>query len=267
MHSLLFRVTAISNSPRTRAESSRPSSRRSSSSRKNRRLLFMVCHAATPAHRRLVYGSPAAAPDVPRRVCLVYRARRSSPVSMRRQSRGYSLPLEAGPEARWPRIIQSAFGSRKSTRRRSGVCSRTSLRAGAPARRGTFRVCRCRRGEVRTGAALEGIERLDGTLFVPAAGLTFDRLGWDENEGRSMRSGRFPDVGREWRNASNGIIYYCTYIIAAHSLGVTLSSSREASVFGTGTGQYRAILRRGYRSPRARFGDNLHRRCPKRMNF
>lgn len=38
----------------------------------------------------------------------------------------------------------------------------------------------------RTGApalALEGIERLDGTLFVRVAGLTFDRLGWmDEGE-------------------------------------------------------------------------------------
>jgi hypothetical protein len=29
---------------------------------------------------------------------------------------------------------------------------------------------------------LEGIERLDGTLFVRVAGLTFDRLGW-VNEG------------------------------------------------------------------------------------
>jgi hypothetical protein len=37
-----------------------------------------------------------------------------------------------------------------------------------------------------TGArvlSLEGIERLDGTLFVRVAGLTFDRLGWlDEGE-------------------------------------------------------------------------------------
>lgn len=41
--------------------------------------------------------------------------------------------------------------------------------------------------KARTGAgrapALEGIERLDGTLFVRIAGLTFDRLGWvDERE-------------------------------------------------------------------------------------
>ncbi|KAH8989304.1 hypothetical protein EDB83DRAFT_2481591 [Lactarius deliciosus] len=41
--------------------------------------------------------------------------------------------------------------------------------------------------KARTGAgralALEGIERLDGTLFVRVAGLTFDRLGWvDERE-------------------------------------------------------------------------------------
>jgi len=38
----------------------------------------------------------------------------------------------------------------------------------------------------RTGAqapAFEGIERLDGTLFVRVAGLTFDRVGWvDEGE-------------------------------------------------------------------------------------
>lgn len=37
--------------------------------------------------------------------------------------------------------------------------------------------------EARMGPALEGIERLDGTLFVRVAGLTFDRLGWvDEGE-------------------------------------------------------------------------------------
>lgn len=33
-------------------------------------------------------------------------------------------------------------------------------------------------GESEAGPSLEGIERLDGTLFVRVAGLTLDRLGW-----------------------------------------------------------------------------------------
>ncbi|KAH8985098.1 hypothetical protein EDB92DRAFT_1950258 [Lactarius akahatsu] len=85
-------------------QSSRPSSRRSSSSKKDRRLLFMPRHAAAPAYRHLVYGSPAAAaPDVPRRVRLVYWARRT-PAANRGHvcddTRGYSLPLEAGTRKR-----------------------------------------------------------------------------------------------------------------------------------------------------------------------
>jgi len=37
--------------------------------------------------------------------------------------------------------------------------------------------------KVAPAPALEGIERLDGTLFVRVAGLTFDRVGWvDEGE-------------------------------------------------------------------------------------
>ncbi|KAH9052784.1 hypothetical protein EDB87DRAFT_344706 [Lactarius vividus] len=105
-------------------------------------------------------------------------------------------------------------------------------------RRGTFRFCWFDE-TVRTGGrVLDCIDRLDGVLFVPVARLTFDRLGWDENKGRSMRSGRFPDVGRVWRHASNGMIYYCICIIAAPSLtyDVRLSSSSEALLFDAGTG-------------------------------
>jgi hypothetical protein len=53
---------------------------------------------------------------------------------------------------------------------------------------GTGILCCYRRGGegahgVGQAPALEGIERLDGTLFVRVAGLTFDRLGWvDEGE-------------------------------------------------------------------------------------
>ncbi|KAH9170248.1 hypothetical protein EDB89DRAFT_2072228 [Lactarius sanguifluus] len=65
------------------------------------------------------------------------------------------------PGSAWRRVIQSAFGSQKNTRRISRMRSRTSLRGGAPGRRGTFRVCCCRR---------------------EVAGVTLDRLGWDENE-------------------------------------------------------------------------------------
>lgn len=48
---------------------------------------------------------------------------------------------------------------------------------------------------MRTGA-LEGIERLDGTLFVRVAGLTFDRLGWvGEGEKAGLGLGRLPNAG------------------------------------------------------------------------
>jgi len=63
--------------------------------------------------------------------------------------------------------------SRRSTRRISRACSWTSLRAGYLPREGT----------AAQAPAFESIERLDGTLFVRVAGLTFDRVGWvDEGE-------------------------------------------------------------------------------------
>ncbi|KAI9435183.1 hypothetical protein H4582DRAFT_2080104 [Lactarius indigo] len=92
------------------------------------------------------------------------------------------------PDARGRASSRAWLGPRKSTQRRLYVRSRTSLRARALSAFPTA-------GEEKmlTEAALGGIETLDGTLFVPVAGLTFEWLGWDKSEGRSVGLGRFPD--------------------------------------------------------------------------
>jgi hypothetical protein len=90
------------------------------------------------------------------------------------------------PGSAWPRVFQSAVRFQdehmpKIARALGNFAVRWGTRAP-----GYFAVT----GEeekARMGAglapALEGIERLDGTLFVRVAGLTFDRLGWvDEGE-------------------------------------------------------------------------------------
>ncbi|KAI9439338.1 hypothetical protein H4582DRAFT_1948603 [Lactarius indigo] len=73
------------------------------------------------------------------------------------------------PVSAWPRVMESGIRfpdehGPKLARALSDFAARWGTRsAGAP--------------------ALEGIERLDGTLFLRVAGLTFDRLGWvDEGE-------------------------------------------------------------------------------------
>lgn len=87
------------------------------------------------------------------------------------------------PGSAWPRVIQSAIRFEdehmpKIARALMDFALRWGTRA--PEYFSTA-------GEKKhTGApslTLEGIERLDGTLFVRIAGLTFDRLGWlDEGE-------------------------------------------------------------------------------------
>jgi len=97
------------------------------------------------------------------------------------------------PGNAWPRVIQSAirfqdehmpkvaralldFAVRWGTRAPEyfTAASEEKERTGAPA------------------SAFEGIEKLDGTLFVRVAGLTFDRVGWvdeGENAGQWERDG------------------------------------------------------------------------------
>lgn len=82
------------------------------------------------------------------------------------------------PESAWPRVIQSAVRfpdeqAPKIARALANFDARWGTRA--PGYFSTFAA-----GEevvMRTGA-LEGIEKLDGTLFMRVTGLTFDRLGW-----------------------------------------------------------------------------------------
>jgi len=93
------------------------------------------------------------------------------------------------PGSAWPHIFQNAIRypdehGPKIARALADFAARWGLRA-AP---GFFAV---------SGAApLEGIERLDGTLFVRVAGLTFDRLGWVDEGEKAMLWGRdgFPSV-------------------------------------------------------------------------
>jgi hypothetical protein len=89
------------------------------------------------------------------------------------------------PVSAWPRIIQNAIWFKdehmpKIARALMDFAVRWGNRAP-----GYFSAAGKEENE-RTGAqavALEGIDKLDGTLFVRVAGLTFDRLGWvDEGE-------------------------------------------------------------------------------------
>ncbi len=89
------------------------------------------------------------------------------------------------PGSAWPRVIESAIRfpdehAPKIARALADFAARWGTRAP-----GYFSAFAAAGEKVRTGvaSALEGIERLDGTLFVRIAGLTFDRLGWvDEGE-------------------------------------------------------------------------------------
>jgi len=89
------------------------------------------------------------------------------------------------PGSAWPRVIESAIRfpdehAPKIARALADFAARWGTRA-----LGYFSAFAAAGEKVRTGvaSALEGIERLDGTLFVRIAGLTFDRLGWvDEGE-------------------------------------------------------------------------------------
>ena len=106
------------------------------------------------------------------------------------------------PGNAWPRVVQSAVRFQdehmpKIARALMDCAVRWGTRA--PGYFSAFTVS----GEeekMRTGArlapALEGIERLDGTLFVRVAGLTFDRLGWTD-EGEQAGLGTWT-VSRSW---------------------------------------------------------------------
>ncbi|KAF8259805.1 hypothetical protein EI94DRAFT_1706802 [Lactarius quietus] len=84
--------------------------------------------------------------------------------------------VSAAPGSAWARVIQSAIQfpdehGPKIARALADFAARWGTRApGYFSAAGEEGGC--------TGAPLEGIERLDGTLFVRVAGLTFDRLGW-----------------------------------------------------------------------------------------
>ncbi|KAI9455663.1 hypothetical protein BJY52DRAFT_1121741, partial [Lactarius psammicola] len=102
---------------------------------------------------------------------------------------GSDAGLTRAPGSAWPRVIQSAVRFQdehapKIARALADFAAHWGTRTP-----GYFSALAATGEEdkVRTGAAevpaLEGIERLDGTLFVRVAGLTFDRLGWvDEGE-------------------------------------------------------------------------------------
>ena len=106
---------------------------------------------------------------------------------------GPSTNWTQAPGNAWPRIIQNAVRFQdehmpKIARALMGCAVRWGTRA--PGYFSAFAAAdqeeKARRG-VRLAPALEGIERLDGTLFVRVAGLTFDRLGWvDEGEKAGM---------------------------------------------------------------------------------
>ncbi|KAH9170233.1 hypothetical protein EDB89DRAFT_1979523 [Lactarius sanguifluus] len=131
--------------------------------------------------RPLVRQSPAVAPDVPRCV----RGLLLTPAGARagagwRQAPGSAWPrvIESGvrfPDEHAPKIARALvdFAARWGTRS-PGYFSAFVATGEEKARAGAGRA---------PAPALEGIERLDGTLFVRVAGLTFDRLGWvDERE-------------------------------------------------------------------------------------
>jgi hypothetical protein len=97
---------------------------------------------------------------------------------------GVGASWTQAPGSAWPRVIQSAIRCQDAhTPKVARALMDFAVRWGTRAP-GYFSAA----GEEkeRTGAlapALEGIERLDGTLFVRVAGLTFDRLGWmDQGE-------------------------------------------------------------------------------------
>ena len=101
---------------------------------------------------------------------------------------GASTSWTQAPGSAWPRVIQNAVRFQdehmpKIARALVDCAVRWGTRAP-----GYFScVAAADEEKAGTGArlalALEGIERLDGTLFVRVAGLTFDRLGWvDEGD-------------------------------------------------------------------------------------
>lgn len=89
------------------------------------------------------------------------------------------------PVSAWPRIIQNAIWFQdehmpKIARALMNFTVRWGTRAPA------YFSAVGKEEKERTGAqalSLDGVEKLDGTLFVRVAGLTFDRLGWlDEGD-------------------------------------------------------------------------------------
>ena len=91
---------------------------------------------------------------------------------------GIDAKCTQAPENAWPRLIQSAVRfpdehGPKIARALADFAARWGTRAP-----GYFSAFAAAAGEEKNGLGLEGIERLDGTLFVRVAGLTFDRLGW-----------------------------------------------------------------------------------------
>lgn len=93
---------------------------------------------------------------------------------------GTDAKCTQAPENAWPRVIQSAVRfpdehGPKIARALADFAARWGTRA--PGYFSTFAAAAAGEKE-ENGPGLEGIERLDGTLFVRVAGLTFDRLGW-----------------------------------------------------------------------------------------
>ncbi|KAH9052772.1 hypothetical protein EDB87DRAFT_1570004 [Lactarius vividus] len=85
------------------------------------------------------------------------------------------------PGSAWPRIIESGVRfpdehAPKIARALMDFATRWGTRP--PGYFSAFAATSEEKAERAPAPALEGIERLDGTLFVRVAGLTFDRLGW-----------------------------------------------------------------------------------------
>jgi len=90
----------------------------------------------------------------------------------------------ASPGSAWTRIIPSALhGPDGHMPKIARALANFAMRWGARPP-GYFSA---RESDAGQQPSLEGIEKLDGTLFVRVAGLTFDRLGW-MHEGEKVGS-------------------------------------------------------------------------------
>ncbi len=153
------------------------------------RLLLLQTYLSAAAAWRIVGGSHTTLP-----IADFYAATNAQLFAPARTNAGLGVGARAGagalrsPGSAWTRIIPSAlqgpdehtpkiaraladFARRWGTRPPGYFSPREKSDAGLGQRQ--------RQGR---WLPLEGIERLDGTLFVRAAGLTLDRLGW-VNEG------------------------------------------------------------------------------------